>query len=46
MFWADQVGLKTLKTRMLEFERQHGAVWQPTPLLVRLADVGKGFVDQ
>src|SRR3989454_580397 len=46
MFWADQVGLKTLKTRMLEFERQYGAVWQPAPLLVRLADAGKGFLDQ
>src|SRR5438128_313434 len=46
MFWADQVGLKTLKTRMLEFERQYGAVWQLAPLLVRLADAGKGFMDQ
>jgi 3-hydroxyacyl-CoA dehydrogenase len=46
MFWADQVGLKTLKTRMLEFEREHGAVWRPAPLLVRLADAGKGFVEQ
>src|SRR5438876_796503 len=45
MFWADQVGLKTLKTRMLEFERQYGAVWQLAPLLVRLADAGKGFLD-
>src|SRR2546426_796326 len=46
MFWADQVGLKTLKTRMLEFERQYGAVWQPAPRLVRLADAGKGVLDQ
>src|SRR5439155_689749 len=46
MFWANQVGLKTLKNRMLEFERQYGAVWQPAPLLVRLADAGKGFMDQ
>src|SRR5256885_4670015 len=46
MFWADQVGLKTLKTRMLEFERQYGGVWQPAPRVVRLADAGKGFMDQ
>jgi len=46
MFWADQVGLKTLKSRMLEFERQHGPVWQPAPLLARLADAGRGFVEQ
>src|SRR5438093_170861 len=45
MFWANQVGLKTLKNRMLEFERQYGAVWQPAPLLVRLADAGMGFLD-
>jgi 3-hydroxyacyl-CoA dehydrogenase len=46
MFWADQVGLKTLKTRLLEFERQHGPAWQPAPLLGRLADAGKGFLDR
>jgi 3-hydroxyacyl-CoA dehydrogenase len=46
MFWADQVGLKTIRSRMLEFERQHGAGWRPAPLLGRLADAGKGFVDQ
>jgi len=46
MVWADQVGLKTLKSRMLEFERQHGPVWQPAPLLARLADAGRGFVEQ
>src|SRR5947207_403106 len=46
MFWADQVGLTTLKSRMPEFERQHGPVWQPAPLLPRLAHAGRGFVEQ
>src|SRR5438445_535473 len=46
MVWADQVGLKTLKTRMLELERQYGAVWQLARLLVPMADAGKGFLDQ
>jgi 3-hydroxyacyl-CoA dehydrogenase len=45
MFWADQVGLKAIKTRMLEMQRRHGDVWQPAALLSRLADAGKGFLD-
>jgi 3-hydroxyacyl-CoA dehydrogenase len=44
MFWADQVGLKTLRDRMLDFRRSTGdAFWEPAPLLNRLADSGKGF---
>jgi 3-hydroxyacyl-CoA dehydrogenase len=46
MFWADQVGLKAIKNRMLEWERQHGEAWRPAPLLARLADAGKGFLDE
>src|SRR5437899_7376765 len=45
MFWADQVGLKAIKTRMLETQRRHGDVWQPAALLSRLADAGKAFLD-
>ena len=45
MFWADQVGLKAIKTRMLEMQRRHGDVWQPAALLSRLADAGKGFLE-
>jgi 3-hydroxyacyl-CoA dehydrogenase len=44
MFWADQLGLKTLRDRMLEFKTQSGdAFWTPAPLLDRLANEGKGF---
>ena len=45
MFWADQVGLKAIKTRMLEMQHRHGDVWQPAALLSRLADEGKGFLE-
>jgi 3-hydroxyacyl-CoA dehydrogenase len=47
MFWADQIGLKAIRDRMLEFQRQGGdEFWAPAPLLARLADAGKGFLDQ
>ncbi len=47
MFWADSVGLRTLRNRMLEFKKQTGdAFWTPAPLLDRLADEGKGFLQQ
>ncbi len=45
MFWADQVGLKTIVERMLAFRRATGdAFWTPAPLLERLATEGKGFI--
>jgi 3-hydroxyacyl-CoA dehydrogenase len=44
MFWADALGLKTVRDRMLEFQRQHGEHWKPADLLTRLADQGKGFL--
>jgi 3-hydroxyacyl-CoA dehydrogenase len=45
MFWADQVGLKAIRDRLLEFQKQTGdAFWQPAPRLVRLAAEGKGFI--
>jgi 3-hydroxyacyl-CoA dehydrogenase len=44
MFWADQVGLKVLRDRMLEFKRVTGdAFWTPAPLLERLVAEGRGF---
>ena len=45
MFWADSVGLRLLRDRMLEFKKQTGdAFWTPAPLLDRLATAGKGFL--
>jgi 3-hydroxyacyl-CoA dehydrogenase len=47
MFWADQLGLKAVRDRMLQFQKATGdAFWTPAPLLNRLADQGKGFLDR
>jgi 3-hydroxyacyl-CoA dehydrogenase len=43
MFWADSIGLKAIRDKMLEFQRTHGDFWKPAPLLNRLADEGKTF---
>ncbi|HLG96815.1 MAG TPA: 3-hydroxyacyl-CoA dehydrogenase NAD-binding domain-containing protein [Bryobacteraceae bacterium] len=45
MWYADTVGLKKVYERILEFEKQHGALWAPAPLLKRLAEEGKTFAD-
>src|SRR5213596_3879053 len=46
MFWADSIGLRALRDRMLEFKARTGDVfWTPAPLLDRLATEGKGFVN-
>jgi 3-hydroxyacyl-CoA dehydrogenase len=45
MFWADQIGLRAVRDRMLEFRQATGDdFWTPSPLLDRLAGAGKGFV--
>src|SRR5271156_5786138 len=41
--YADTVGLKKVHVRVSEFHRQHGEIWQPAPLLARLAEQGKTF---
>jgi len=46
MYWADQVGLKVIRDRMLDFQRQHGEAWRPADLLTKLADQGKGFLSR
>jgi 3-hydroxyacyl-CoA dehydrogenase len=44
MFWADSLGLQSVRARLLEFKKQSGdAFWTPAPLLDRLANEGKGF---
>ncbi len=45
MWYADAVGLKKVYARIQEFEKQHGNLWAPAPLLKRLAEEGKTFVD-
>jgi 3-hydroxyacyl-CoA dehydrogenase len=45
MFWADMVGLKAIRDRMLEWQRTQGDVWKPAAWLSTLVDEGKGFLD-
>jgi 3-hydroxyacyl-CoA dehydrogenase len=43
MWYADAVGLKNVYARVLEFHRDYGGVWEPAPLLQRLAEEGGTF---
>jgi 3-hydroxyacyl-CoA dehydrogenase len=45
MWYADTVGLKQVYERVSEFQRLHGEIWQPAPLLKRLAEQGKTFAE-
>jgi 3-hydroxyacyl-CoA dehydrogenase len=45
MWYADTVGLKHVCERITEFQRQHGEIWQPAPLLKQLAEQGKTFAE-
>jgi 3-hydroxyacyl-CoA dehydrogenase len=43
MKYADLVGLGKVYERICEFEKQHGELWKPAPLLERLAKEGSTF---
>jgi 3-hydroxyacyl-CoA dehydrogenase len=45
MWYADTVGLKKVYARIQDFEKQHGKLWEPAPLLKELAEQGKTFAD-
>jgi 3-hydroxyacyl-CoA dehydrogenase len=45
MWYADSVGLKNVYDRLCEFNRQHGELWEPAPLLKHLAETGGKFAD-
>jgi 3-hydroxyacyl-CoA dehydrogenase len=45
MFYADTVGLKNVLEKIQEFEKRHGELWTPAPLLKKLASEGKTFGD-
>jgi 3-hydroxyacyl-CoA dehydrogenase len=45
MWHADVVGLKNVYEKICEFEKQHGSLWTPSPLLKELAESGKTFAD-
>ena len=45
MWYADTVGLKNVYERVCEFRRQHGELWEPAPLLKRLAETNQTFAE-
>jgi 3-hydroxyacyl-CoA dehydrogenase len=45
MWYADTMGLRKVYDRVEEFHKQHGELWEPAPLLKRLAEEGKKFSD-
>jgi 3-hydroxyacyl-CoA dehydrogenase len=45
MWYADTVGLKKVLARVEEFHQAHGELWEPAPLLKRLADQGISFAE-
>jgi 3-hydroxyacyl-CoA dehydrogenase len=46
MFFADTVGLPKILAKVQEFRDKHGKVWQPSPLLERLAAEGATFASR
>jgi 3-hydroxyacyl-CoA dehydrogenase len=46
MFWADSIGLAKVLASVQAFEKQFGASWKPSKLLVQLAEQGKTFTRQ
>jgi 3-hydroxyacyl-CoA dehydrogenase len=45
MWYADTVGLKNVYDRVCEFRQLHGELWEPAPLLKRLAEANQTFAE-
>jgi 3-hydroxyacyl-CoA dehydrogenase len=45
MWYADTVGLDKVYRRISEFHQRHGELWEPAPLLNRLAEEGRTFAE-
>src|SRR5690606_350273 len=43
MFYADTQGLDNVLETIRGFHAEHGELWEPAPLLVRLAEQGRRF---
>jgi 3-hydroxyacyl-CoA dehydrogenase len=43
MWYADTVGLKNVLARVVDFHKRYGHLWEPAPLLKRLAEEGSSF---
>lgn len=45
MWYADTVGLKKVYDRVCEFRLQQGELWEPAPLLKRLAEANQTLAE-
>ncbi len=45
MWYADTVGLRKVYDRVCEFRQQQGELWEPAPLLKRLAETNQTFAE-
>jgi 3-hydroxyacyl-CoA dehydrogenase len=45
MWYADTIGLGKVYDRVCEFRQQHGELWEPAPLLKRLAEANQTFAE-
>ncbi len=45
MWYADTVGVDKVYKRISEFHQEQGELWEPAPLLKRLAEEGKSFAE-
>jgi 3-hydroxyacyl-CoA dehydrogenase len=45
MWYADTVGLKKVYDRIVDFKQTHGELWEPAPLLKKLAAEGRTFAE-
>jgi len=45
MWYADTVGVRNVYERVCEFRRQQGELWEPAPLLERLAEANQTFAE-
>ncbi|MBD5634297.1 MAG: 3-hydroxyacyl-CoA dehydrogenase, partial [Candidatus Eremiobacteraeota bacterium] len=45
MQWADELGLPHVLETLRRYEKEFGAHWRPSPLLVELAESGRRFSD-
>lgn len=43
LYYADQLGLEKVHSRIVEFQTLHGEIWAPAPLLTKLALEGGRF---
>jgi 3-hydroxyacyl-CoA dehydrogenase len=45
MWYADTVGIRRVYDRVCEFHKKHGILWEPAPLLKKLAESGGKFAE-